>query len=843
MLEQLLAFLCQCFAMREADYAQIRAQLPMLLRDKGAGAKAITMRSEPVSPVTMVGDVAVIDVAGPLSKHPSIMRLFGYEDRATLVEIEQAALSVAADSKVRGVIFRFDTPGGTVSGTEAAGKAIARCTAAKPTVALVTDMACSAGYWLASQCGTIVANASADVGSIGVVAGLYDMSEMLKEYGVEAVVARSTPLKGIGMLGGKVTDEQKAELDRWVQASADVFIDAVAAGRRVDGKKAREWATARVWSGNEAKALGLIDVVGGFDEAMAALNSAAAPSVRGGVAAQDVNTVADGRPKHGEHTMMGKLLRAYLVTLGLAANASEAQAWEKYNSLKGDERTTADAKKAADAAEAAQLAQAGGVDAGGQQTNAQAGASQQASPSASEQAPNPPADVDTVPTATRGLSRSAIQGFAELAGMAGDDLNQFVAYHTLKVSDEATVRAAAAQHLEAQMPAIGSSRTTVGDDGRESLAAAVEDVMTERMGGVVEEPHARCSEFEYLSNVEVGRRFLTQLGVPSAGSMHPQQVATHLFDRMSLAGVIGSVALSHGTSDFGGVLGASANKTLVMAFDDEESTYQAWTQSESLPNLLQHTEYQLSGVPRPPRVLEGQEYGLTTFAENGEVKQVYKYGHMAVLTLEMFINDTLGAFSDQMLDFAGASKQLRNYISYQALINPPTMQEDSTAFFDAGHNNLNQGGAAALATAPLKAMRSAMRLQKGLAPGSNGETPRNLAITPTFLLVPEELADDADTLVNSRVKVGGTNDEPNSKFLRTLVPISDPELSDASSTAYYLTGPKRKAPVKSLMLRGYERPTVTRQNVSRTDGLEYKLRDFAGAAAVRWRAAQKNDGA
>ena len=91
MLEQLIAFLSQCFAMREAELSQIRAQVALLFRDKGARIEAQAIRSESVNPVTMVGDVAVIDVFGPLSKQPSIMRLFGYEDRATLIEIEQAA--------------------------------------------------------------------------------------------------------------------------------------------------------------------------------------------------------------------------------------------------------------------------------------------------------------------------------------------------------------------------------------------------------------------------------------------------------------------------------------------------------------------------------------------------------------------------------------------------------------------------------------------------------------------------------------------------------------------------------------------------------------------------------
>lgn len=845
MLEQLIAFLSQCFALRDVEYSQIRAQLPILLRDQASEARAMALRSEPINPIAMVGDVAVIDVTGVLTKYPGIMRLFGLDDRATLPEIEQAVMSAATDSKVRGVILRFDTPGGTVAGTEAAGLAIARCAGVKPTIALVSDLCCSAGYWLASQCDRIVTNATADVGSIGAMAGFYDYSGMLDELGVKAIVARSTPLKGIGgLMGDKITAEQQAELDRWIASKHDLFVSAVAKGRGVSEADARKWATAQVWSGAEALRLGLVDGIGGFDEAMKALDSAGTPGV-GGSASARMEHVADGRPKHGEQTM-GPKLKAYLVTLGLAASASESAALDFYKGLTGEQRTKADAINLTEQHDAGQVS--GQAQGGGQQNASQAGGSQQATPSASQQAPNPPNGGGSDggfanPQAAQraGMDRGAIQELAAMAGMDGEDRDSFVTRHFIGQTSEREVRQELVGFMQQSRPPIGTSRTTAGDDGRESFAAALGDVMTMRLGGVIEKPHGRVAEIEHLRPIEIGRRMLAQIGVPNAGSMPEQEVAMCMINKMHMAGYVGSVALSHGTSDFSGVLGASANKSLADAFDSEPTTYQAWARNDVLPNTLIHTEYASSGIPQPPMVTEGQEFGLATISEKGETKQVAKYGLRTVLTIEMIINDTLSFFSERLLDFGGAARQLRNYLVYNKLANPGNSAEDNTAFFAAGHNNLNEGGAAALAEGPLSLMKSAMRLQEGPDPG-NGGIKRKLAIMPSFLLVPEELSDTAERLVASVVKVGGTNAEPNLQFLRRLQPISDPELSADSATAYYLTGPKRKSPVKSLTLRGYERPSVLRQNLSRTDGIEFILRDFAGAAAVEYRSAQKNAG-
>lgn len=287
MLEPLLYFLAQPLLLRPDVCDQLRSMLPVLLQrersrgveDLAGGLRSMQLKVDPINPTRMVGSVAVIDVVGPLSKQPGLWRWFGLDHSATLPEIEQAVNLAASDAKVSAILMRVDSPGGTVAGTEATGEAIFEARKVKPVWSQVMDCGCSAGYWLASQAERVYANRAADLANIGVVGALYDWSKMFEEAGLRAVVARSTPLKGIGVMGDTITAEHEAELTRWVKATHEVFVDVVARGRRMDRAKAAKLADARVLKGDEAMALGLIDGVRGLDETLNELARVAASGV------------------------------------------------------------------------------------------------------------------------------------------------------------------------------------------------------------------------------------------------------------------------------------------------------------------------------------------------------------------------------------------------------------------------------------------------------------------------------------------------------------------------------------------------------------------------------------
>lgn len=414
-------------------------------------------------------------------------------------------------------------------------------------------------------------------------------------------------------------------------------------------------------------------------------------------------------------------------------------------------------------------------------------------------------------------------------------------------------------------------RVAVGGDGRQSMMQGIEDALTLRVGGtiyeeagpartdptqplrlrrgqdgqpVVRDPHERTHEFEHLSLVEIGRMWLHQLGVAGAWSMDPWAVARYATDRYELAGVLGGVALSHSTSDFPAVFANVLNKTLLPAYEEEPSTWEAWAIEQELRDFREARMVSLGRVGRPPRVAEGAEYEYGTIGEKYETLRVFKYGLLAALTWEAFVNDDLSAFNDQAWGFAQTAKALENDLLYEQVNANPTLNEDGKAVFHSDHNNLNKGGAAAFSADTLKEMRTAMVLQRGIAPG-DGQQARRLNLRPNTLLVPWELEVEASQLLESIVDPSKNNATPNLRFLRTLGIVAESRLSDNSATAHYLVaaGNRSAPPAKVGFLRGFRTPTIERmQTGSSVDGVTWKLRHVCGAGLGDYRSWQKNDG-
>jgi ClpP class serine protease len=172
------------------------------------------------------GNTAVIRIEGVLTPTglPLIYKLFGIRGTA-YSDIVEAAELLASDSKVTKVVLDMDTPGGTVAGVEGAYKALRDLAATKDVVAVNRGMIASAGYWLASAAGKIVAlDETSQTGSLGVVATVQRKSDSSRE-----VVSKNAPLKR----PDSETEEGMAEFQRQLDAIERVFFSHVAEGRGV----------------------------------------------------------------------------------------------------------------------------------------------------------------------------------------------------------------------------------------------------------------------------------------------------------------------------------------------------------------------------------------------------------------------------------------------------------------------------------------------------------------------------------------------------------------------------------------------------------------------------------
>lgn len=170
--------------------------------------------SEAETELEIVGNIALIEISGVIGKYLSTLEMMcGGFDLQTLTH--QLAL-VKNDPSIETLIITFNTPGGRVTGVEAAADAIRAVSESGKRVIAYTDSTCaSAGYWLASACDEIYAEGSATVGSISTISAAIDASRAWEMEGMELKLFTTGALKAIGMEGKRWTpEEEKFMMDR-----------------------------------------------------------------------------------------------------------------------------------------------------------------------------------------------------------------------------------------------------------------------------------------------------------------------------------------------------------------------------------------------------------------------------------------------------------------------------------------------------------------------------------------------------------------------------------------------------------------------------------------------------
>ena len=170
---------------------------------------------------------------------------------------------------VKAVVIRINSPGGVVAPTQELHAALTRLRAArKPVVASLGSIAASGGYYVAVAADKIYASPGTLTGSIGVIMRLANLDGLLKKVGVDFVVVKAGQLKDIGSFSRAMTPEERRVLQVMLEDVHGQFIDAVAAGRKLDRGRVLAFADGRIVSGAQAKALNMIDALGGLEEAL-----------------------------------------------------------------------------------------------------------------------------------------------------------------------------------------------------------------------------------------------------------------------------------------------------------------------------------------------------------------------------------------------------------------------------------------------------------------------------------------------------------------------------------------------------------------------------------------------
>ncbi|NPV90747.1 MAG: signal peptide peptidase SppA [Firmicutes bacterium] len=175
------------------------------------------------------------------------------------------------DTGVKAVVIRVNSPGGSAAAAQEIVEEIQRLRqSGKVVVVSMGDMAASAGYWIAAQADTVVANPTTLTGSIGVIMQWENLEELFKKLGISSEVIKSGAFKDIGSATRPLTEEERELLQGLVDDTYQQFFDDVALRR--EGKITRERlaqvADGRVFTGRQAKELGLVDELGNFYDAV-----------------------------------------------------------------------------------------------------------------------------------------------------------------------------------------------------------------------------------------------------------------------------------------------------------------------------------------------------------------------------------------------------------------------------------------------------------------------------------------------------------------------------------------------------------------------------------------------
>lgn len=227
--------------------------------------------------------LAVIALVGVIAAAVGRVQLFGERHVARLSvngiilddpDRTRAIAKAAKDSDVKALIVRIDSPGGTVVGGETLFRELRGFAQHKPVVAVMGELAASGGYMTALAAERIFAREGTITGSIGVILQTTDVTGLLQKLGIGTEAIKSGPLKAIPSPLEPLTEKGREATRQLVDDMYGMFVDMVAERRNLDRAKAVELADGRVYTGRQARQLGLIDAIGGEEDARAWLSEA-----------------------------------------------------------------------------------------------------------------------------------------------------------------------------------------------------------------------------------------------------------------------------------------------------------------------------------------------------------------------------------------------------------------------------------------------------------------------------------------------------------------------------------------------------------------------------------------
>jgi protease-4 len=210
-------------------------------------------------------EIAVINGVGPINSGRGGEDGFDNDYSIRSGDFVRNLKQARDDKKVKAIILRIDSPGGSVIASEEIWDEIIRARSVKPVYASMSDVAASGGYYMAMACDTIIAHPATITGSIGVVLAIPNISGSMSKLGITADTINMGDASQF--MNGMFPYDQKSK-DKLYQLSSGIyerFISRAAKSRGLSFEQLHAVAKGRVWTGEDAKKRGLVDVLGGFE--------------------------------------------------------------------------------------------------------------------------------------------------------------------------------------------------------------------------------------------------------------------------------------------------------------------------------------------------------------------------------------------------------------------------------------------------------------------------------------------------------------------------------------------------------------------------------------------------
>lgn len=358
---------------------------------------------------------------------------------------------------------------------------------------------------------------------------------------------------------------------------------------------------------------------------------------------------------------------------------------------------------------------------------------------------------------------------------------------------------------------------TMGEAESDKFRAAAQDAVLMAVGIPVADAAPGANELRGHSLVELARESLQREGLQA-----------NFGDNMELAR-----QAINSTSTFPAIMANLANKSVMVGFNEAETTYQIWAGKGSNRDFKEAARVALSEAGNLELVPEGGQFQQDFLGEASARTKVATYGKLFSLTRQAIINDDLGLFSKIATKYGSAAKRLVNKMVYAQLTGNVKMQ-DGVALFDNKHGNVAGTGEALSVKAIAKAI-TAMRRQKGIT----GDATLN--ITPKYLVVPPELEMTAYQIVNSTAAVDGVNSGVVNPYKGRFVVVADAELTDPDAW-YLVADASQHDTIEVTYLNGVETPRLETRQGFDVDGIEYKVAFDCGVSALDFRGVFKNAG-